>query len=235
MASSQSNGGNGVYSPGKSSFPHPIPPLPSPPYIPPAQLTNVSPLPELRLHHFQRSITLSLFLWPSLSLAVTSSWGGPTSTSKREWFAGTLIDLLSSPENYDVDAEWIEELLLQVMEDEFEVVVDDGSAAEVARGLIKCRGECERGVWGEENSLCKRLEGKWGETGGKELGLGGFREGEEQGDTDGEDSGDGESGDEEDGDVEMEMNEAPQLVRAREPIVPEVDEDGFTKVTKKRR
>ncbi|RAL67159.1 hypothetical protein DID88_007937 [Monilinia fructigena] len=194
MASTQSNGGNGVYS------------------------------PELRLHHFHRSITLSLFLWPSLTLAVTSSWGGPTSSSKREWFAGTLIDLLSEPENHDVDAEWIEELLLQVMEDEFEVVVDDGSAAEVAAGIIKCRGECERGVWGDEKSLCFKLE----------------KEGEDQEDTDGDEESGDEDGDEDgdgdgDVDVDMDMDEAPQLVRVKEPVVPEVDEDGFTKVVKKRR
>ncbi|KAI9650858.1 rRNA accumulation- protein [Ciborinia camelliae] len=201
MASSQSNGGNGVYS------------------------------PELRLHHFHRSITLSIFLWPSLTLAVSSSWGGPTSSSKREWFAGTLIDLLSAPENFDVDAEWIEELLLQVMEDEFEVVVDDGSAAEIAMGIVKCRGECERGVWGDEKSLCYKLEKKWAEKGGNEDSLGAFRQGEDQGDTDGDDD----SGDEEDEEGDVEMDEAPQLVRVREPVVPEIDEDGFTKVVKKRR
>ncbi|QSZ35943.1 hypothetical protein DSL72_007065 [Monilinia vaccinii-corymbosi] len=204
MASSQSNGGNGVYS------------------------------PELRLHHFQRSITLSIFLWPSLTLAVTSSWGGPASSSKREWFAGTLIDLLSAPENHDVDAEWIEDLLLQVMEDEFEVVVDDGSAAEVAAGIIKCRGECERGVWGEEKSLCFKLEKRWAEKGGREDALKGFSKGEDQEDTDGDEES-GEDEEDEDGDVDMDMDEAPQLVRVKEPIVPEVDEDGFTKVVKKRR
>lgn len=131
-----------------------------------------------------------------------------------------------------MDAEWIEELLLQVMEDEFEVVVDDGSAAEVAAGIIKCRGECERGVWGEESSLCSRLERKWAEKGGKGDGLEGFRKGDDQEDTDGDE--DEDSG-EEDGDVDMDMDEAPQLVRVKEPVVPEVDEDGFTKVVKKRR
>ena len=39
--------------------------------------------------------------------------------------------------------------------------------------------------------------------------------------------------DEEDEDVDM--DEAPPLVRAREPVVPEIDEEGFTKVTKKKR
>ncbi|CCD34882.1 hypothetical protein BofuT4_P097830.1 [Botrytis cinerea T4] len=104
MASSQSNGGNGVYS------------------------------PELRLKNFQRSIVLSIFLWPSLSLAVTSLWGGPESSDKREYIAGTLIDLLSEEENKEVEADWIETILLQFMSDEFEVNVDDGSAMEVANG-----------------------------------------------------------------------------------------------------
>ncbi|PQE15269.1 hypothetical protein CJF31_00010636 [Rutstroemia sp. NJR-2017a BVV2] len=182
---------------------------------------------KTRLQQFQRSITLLLFLWPSLTLAVTSQWGGPDSAGKREWFAGTLIDLLCAPENHDVDAEWIEELLLQVMEDEFEVVVDDGSAGEVAERLVRVRGECMRG----EFAGVEELERRWGlkDKGKGAEGL--FRKGEDQGDTSG--SEDDEEEEDEEGDVEM--DEAPQLVRVKEPVVPEVDEDGFTKVVKKKR
>lgn len=123
------------------------------------------------------------------------------------------------------------------MEDEFEVVVDDGSAAEIALGIVKCRGECERGVWGEERSLCARLEKRWREKGGKEDVGGAFSRGEDQEDTDGDEDDDEEEegGEGEDGEGDVEMDEAPQLVRVKEPTVPEVDEDGFTKVVKKRR
>lgn len=185
--------------------------------------------PELRLKNFQRSIVLSIFLWPSLSLAVTSLWGGPESSDKREYIAGTLIDLLSEEENKEVEADWIETILLQFMSDEFEVNVDDGSAMEVANGIVKCREECKRGAWEEESSLCRKLEKAWEAKGGKSDSLAQFQQGEDQGETDSEASGD----EDEDGDVDM--DEAPQLVRVKEPVVPQVDEDGFTMVTKKRR
>ncbi|KAM3079635.1 rRNA accumulation-related protein [Clarireedia jacksonii] len=185
---------------------------------------------ETRLLAFQRSLTLLLFLWPSLTLAVTSQWGGPDSASKREWFAGTVIDLLCAGENLDVDAEWIEELLLQVMEDEFEVVVEDGSAGEVAERMVRARAECMRGDFKGVEELERRWEvvGRKGGKGGEGV----FKKGEDQGDTSGDEEEDSEDEDEE-GDVEM--DEAPQLVRVKEPVVPEVDEDGFTKVVKKKR
>jgi len=34
---------------------------------------------------------------------------------------------------------------------------------------------------------------------------------------------------------DVDMDDAPQLVRVKEKFEPEVDEDGFTKVTKKKR
>jgi len=40
---------------------------------------------------------------------------------------------------------------------------------------------------------------------------------------------------EDDGDEDVDMDEAPPLVSLREPFVPEVDEDGFTKITKRKR
>ncbi|PBP25736.1 pre-rRNA-processing protein TSR2 [Diplocarpon rosae] len=36
-------------------------------------------------------------------------------------------------------------------------------------------------------------------------------------------------------DEDIDMDEAPPLVRVREPAMAEVDDDGFTKVTKKKR
>ncbi|PQE21744.1 hypothetical protein CJF30_00010558 [Rutstroemia sp. NJR-2017a BBW] len=115
------------------------------------------------------------------------------------------------------------------MEDEFEVVVDDGSAGEVAERLVRVRGECMRGEFGGVEELERRWEAK---NKGKGTGTEGlFRKGEDQGDTSG--SEDDEEDEDEEGDVEM--DEAPQLVKVKEPVVPEVDEDGFTKVVKKKR
>jgi len=174
---------------------------------------------------FELGVTLSLFFWPSLSLAVLNNWGGPDSKDKREWFAQTTIDLLN--ENPDADGEWIETFLLQVMLDEFEVNVDDESGYEVAEQILRLRRDCAKGDFREVVTMRER----WDTKGGKREDVGEMfekRERDEQ-----EDETDESEEDDEDEDVDM--DEAPPLVRLREPFVPEVDEDGFTKITKRKR
>lgn len=139
-------------------------------------------------------------------------------------FCSAAIDLLK--ETPDADEEWIEEFLVQVMLDEFEVAVDDGSAGEVADQIVYLRKQCERG----EFEGVRELERRWNARGGRAVE--GFKKGEdEEGSTDGSDDDEGEEED-------VDMDEAPELMQRREPrepVVPEVDEDGFTKVSKKKR
>lgn len=112
------------------------------------------------------------------------------------------------------------------MLDEFEVNVDDESAYDVAAEIVRLRAQCARGVFDEVDRLRARWEGRRGVRVVMEKGE------DQDGDTDWDDTdgdGDGESEDEE-------MGEAPALVPApkKEKKEPEVDEDGFTTVTRKR-
>ena len=130
------------------------------------------------------------------------------------------------PDQADVEA-----LLLQVMLDEFEVNVDDESAFEVAEQVVRLRGECLRGKFDGVEALRRRWEGR---KGNKVV----FKKAEDQDedtDWDTDDSDEDEGDDDKGGDVEM--GDAPALVATprRERQEPEVDEDGFTKVTKKKR
>lgn len=186
-----------------------------------------------RVAQFNHYLTLAIFLWPSLALAVSNSWGGPDSASKREWFAATLIDVLA--EEQDADPAWIEQFLLQVMEDEFDVVVDDGSACEVAEKIVLVRAECARGEFASVSEAAKRWEERRGADMAKEFAPGVHQENKDDDDDDDAESLDDETSSEEDEEGDVTMDEAPQLVKVREPVVPEVDEEGFTKVTKKRR
>jgi pre-rRNA-processing protein TSR2 len=129
-------------------------------------------------------------------------------------------------ENPDEDAEWIETFLLQVMLDEFEVNVDDESGFEVAEQIMRLKKDCVKGDFGEVEEMRARWESKKGKDD-----VGSMFKKAERNEEEDESSG-SEEGDE---DEDVEMDEAPQLVRAREPVVPEVDSDGFTKVTKKKR
>lgn len=124
------------------------------------------------------------------------------------------------------DQEDVEAVLLQVMLDEFEVNVDDDSAYEVAEQVVRLRGDCVRGRFEEVEALRRRWESK---KGNKVV----FKKAEdedEETDWDTDEDGD-------DGEEDVEMGEAPALVAQprREREEPEVDEDGFTKVTRKKR
>ncbi|KAF4632863.1 hypothetical protein G7Y89_g5268 [Cudoniella acicularis] len=134
------------------------------------------------------------------------------------------IDLLN--ENPDADAEWLEEFLLQVMLDEFEVNVDDESGFEVAEQIMRMRKDCIKGEFREVLQLKERWDARGGR--GEDVGKLFEKERDER-----EDETSGSEGDDREGGADVDMDEAPPLVRVRQPVLPEVDEDGFTKVTKK--
>ncbi|KAL8860638.1 MAG: hypothetical protein Q9178_002991 [Gyalolechia marmorata] len=192
------------------------------------------PPSQEKIHQkFDLSIALTFSLWPALTLSVQNSWGGPNSDEKRDWFAGAVSDLFASTPNPDVnvDVDYLEEFLLQVMNDVFEVNVEDGSAAEVAGRIVGLWKVCGRG----EFAVVDRLEERWrrereGRGGGGVRFLRGAGDDEEE-DSDEEEDEDGD----EDEDVEMD-DAAPELVKApKEKIVPQVDEEGFTEVVGKKR
>ncbi|MCJ1419703.1 hypothetical protein MMC32_006059 [Xylographa parallela] len=186
---------------------------------------TLPPTPEKIAAKFDLSIALTLSLWPALSVAVQNSWGGPNSSEKRDWFAGAISDLLAATP--DADVEYVEEFLLQVMNDEFDVNVEDGSAEEVAAKIVGLRKLTARGDFGMVDEMFARWEERQ-RRGGAEVAMRFVEEEEdEESDFDTEDWEDG---------VDVEMGEAPDLVKVpRERPPPEVDEEGFTKVIGKKK
>ena len=166
-------------------------------------------------------IALTLNTWPTLTLCVQNQFGGPDSKDKRDWFAGAVSDLFTT--NPETDQEDLETVLLQVMLDEFEVVVDDDSAWEIAETIMRIKKDCERGNFAEVQEMNRR----WIERGGKEIEVSGkvvTQEGDDE---------DSEEDDSEDDDEDVEMGEAPA---PKEKAPPQIDDDGFeTVVNKKRR
>jgi pre-rRNA-processing protein TSR2 len=175
---------------------------------------------------FDLGIWHTLFNWAVLTVAVTNQWGGPDSSDKRDWLAGQISDLLAN--NAETDAEDVEVMLLQVLEDEFGVRLEDESEVAVAKDIMTIRKEVGEGNF----ATVERLQSKWESRKGREVATGNVevRESNQEGDWD---SVDEESDEDEDGDVEM--GDAPALVPAKPKPAPEVDEDGFTKVVGKKR
>jgi pre-rRNA-processing protein TSR2 len=185
-----------------------------------------SPNPTRTAAKIDLLISLYLHSWPALTLAIQNRWGGPASDDKRDWFAGAISELLMNGEVADADD--LEEVLIQVMLDEFEVVVDDDSPAEIAGSIMKGRQRILQQDYSEVDRMLARWEEK--QKNGQQRLL--FKRVEQE--DDGQDT-DWESSDSEDEDVDM--DEAPQLVPVIKQVkpAPVVDEDGFTKVAGKQR
>lgn len=128
---------------------------------------------------------------------------------------------LPSPEEADVED--VETVLLQVMVDEFDVNVDDDSAYELATQIIGLRTQCAIGEFQEVIALQRRFAERKGAKVDQM-----FKKAEDPNqDTDGDSD---DSDDDDDDDVEM--GDAPSAPREKQE--PQVDEDGFTLVTKKK-
>lgn len=204
--------------------------------------TQLPPLPASVSGKIDLLISVTLYTWPALTLATTSEFGGPTSLDKRDWFGGAISDLLASSSPFFAssssagtagtlhDRDDLEDVLTQVMGDEFETVVEDGSLEEVARRIWEGRLKILSGDDGELERLWRGWWERQQKGGRKEMLNQMFRRGPDQ-EEDGEE--------EVDSDSDEEMDDAPQLVNAEQPRQnqkpqPEIDEEGFTKVVGKR-
>lgn len=180
-------------------------------------------------------ISLHLHLWPALSVAIQNAWGTSSPTlgeDKRAWFAGALSDLFT--QNQIRDVEDLEDIMGQVMSDEFEVVVDDNSLEETARGIWSGRARILQG----DASEVTRLMAIWEEKKNKKTRLQVVQGPDVDQDTDDEEDEDTWNGFPDSRDEDVDMDEAPALVDAsssKKKPEPEIDEDGFTKVVGKKK
>ncbi|ORY61318.1 Pre-rRNA-processing protein TSR2-domain-containing protein [Pseudomassariella vexata] len=203
-----------------------------------SKVSSPAKLAQIRQQNFEQAVALSLHLWPALTVAVQNNWSDENAEDVRDWFCGAIVELFPSfvalaklvesgkekPEDHEEpDAEYVEERLLQVMADEYQVAVDDGSSHETANEIIRLRAACARDQFEGVDELRRRFESRKG----KKIVL--------QVAPDVDQDTDWESDDDEDDD-DVEMDEAPALAPVRkEKPQPEIDEDGFEKVTRKKR
>ncbi|KIX97267.1 uncharacterized protein Z520_06719 [Fonsecaea multimorphosa CBS 102226] len=206
----------------------------------PAPPTQSSPLSS----QIDLLVALHLWSWPALTLAIQNSWGGSPEVSKdkRDWFAGAVSELLTSSPPQLADVSDLEEVLIQVMLDEFEVVVDDGSAEETAKNIWSGATKLSAGDTSELNELYAKWEEKQKNGGDKVVGIvrGEDKEGEE---TDWDDDDDDDDEEEEWNGFpdrsDVQMDDAPSIIdidwKPKQKPEPEVDEEGFTKVVGKKK
>lgn len=81
---------------------------------------------------FTHATALMIHSWTALDIAVQNEWAGPESANIRDWLGGVIVNLFPFPAgSKSVEREDVEEILLQVVEDEFELRLEDDSAYQV--------------------------------------------------------------------------------------------------------
>lgn len=210
---------------------------------PTATSSATAPPLDILIPSLARSVVSILQLWPALRTAVSEQWGGDSSSAKRDWMASEIIDYFETcyaalrkkvvldktrpeitVEDLEglVDDEDLAEMLFHMMEDEFEVELEDGSPEEIGRQVVLGWRKIVNGdltILTELESQVKAKAGKKekarieGETGDVDE-MGNILERSDE--------------DEDDDDEDYETDdEAPKLVQVKEKVEPVVDEDGF--------
>lgn len=181
---------------------------------------------------FELGVCLAIYKWETLDTAVENQWGGADSGEKRDWLVGSIVELFD--ESY-VDSDYIEERLLQVMGDEFDVQVEDDSALPVAVEIIEIYRDCQKGDFSRIEDLHKKFLAK------EELKAKGqlkSKKVEVQGDDDEDDDDDYEDCDEEEEEEnvpKLSTNHTADVEMEDQPTGPIIDDDGFELVQKKGR
>lgn len=202
----------------------------------PVQPVDISALILL----FARGVIATLDLWPALTIAVREQWGGRDSADKKTWIASVLIDEFeqrfspATPDDLPLDEEEIEDLLQQIMSDEFDANIEDGSVEAVAADTVKLWKALVQDVKAAEG-VVEEMERRAAKA-QKGANIQATKGQGTEGLSDDEDDDDDES---DDGDEDDSMNgdEAPQLVESapRERQEKVIDDDGFELVQKKGR
>jgi pre-rRNA-processing protein TSR2 len=114
--------------------------------------SSVSPAPEQStsainvMEEFRAGVTATLRSWSALRAAVDSGWGGVESQAKAECLREYIYQIMDGacfPPRMDIVD--LEDNLAIFMEEEFSVVLEDGSEKQVANVLFRMYEECSRG------------------------------------------------------------------------------------------
>ncbi|KAF7327658.1 hypothetical protein MKEN_00345200 [Mycena kentingensis (nom. inval.)] len=184
--------------------------------------TSTQALPPATSILFARGVIARLATWDTLRLAVQEGWGGAGAAQKRTWLASVIVDAFEETVPIP-DDQYVEEILVQVLADEYDTELQDGSAEPVAVDIVRLWEETQQG--GEE--LVRKFEAKADSLKGKKAVAEQVPGGEDEEEWESDDG-------EEDDEDAMDEEDAPQLIEAqpepRKKQEPEIDEDGFTMV-----
>ena len=184
--------------------------------------SDSTPLPPQTSILFARGVIARLSSWPVLRIAIEQGWGGPHGLEKRRWLASVIVDAFEQ-QVPPPDAPYVEEMLLQIMEDEFDTAVEDSSTEILADDVVELWNQIQIG----RPDMMLKFEEQAEKLKGTKLAVQEITN-----------DNDNEWEDDDDDNESVDDDEAPTLLRPGEVSVndpPEVDDDGFTLVKSKGR
>ncbi|SCV04842.1 LANO_0G12882g1_1 [Lachancea nothofagi CBS 11611] len=193
---------------------------------------NLAFTDDKQMARFELGVSMLVYKWEALDLAVQNGWGGPESAEKRDWVTAIIVDLFKT--GRVVDVALIEETLLYAMMDEFETNVDDDSALPIAAQILEIYKQCDAQNFSNVEMLYEEwTEKQKSKQADREVQIGGDPWNPDVSDNENDDEDDEDESDQDharlvqddDGDVNMDD----------EKVEPVVDEDGFELVQKKNR
>ncbi|MFH4983739.1 hypothetical protein AB6A40_010448 [Gnathostoma spinigerum] len=100
------------------------------------------------LSSFHEVVSSLLSSWTAYQLAVKLHFGGAETDEKSEWFVDVLTNFLE--ETKDIDSYELIDWLSEVLYNEFDLIVEDGSTDFIADSLLKCqrwwKEECRENI-----------------------------------------------------------------------------------------
>ncbi|KAJ1893133.1 rRNA accumulation- protein [Kickxella alabastrina] len=117
---------------------------------------------KLNKDAFIEGVDHILAKWTALALAVENEWGGSDTEDKRENMVDEVVEFFNNaaakrqrPEPTDLEA-----ILLDIMTEDFNISLEDGSEKEVAARLTAIFIECINGNHSTVNKLAEEREAR---------------------------------------------------------------------------
>ncbi|XP_072537486.1 pre-rRNA-processing protein TSR2 homolog [Salminus brasiliensis] len=107
---------------------------------------------------FREGVSAVLHTWPVLQIAVDNGFGGVYSQQKAEWMVDAVQQYFH--DNSDLEQDEVEDFLSDLMNNEFDTMVDDGSLPQVAQKVCEMFQQCQQGKLAEVREHINQLEKK---------------------------------------------------------------------------
>ncbi|KAJ8265087.1 hypothetical protein COCON_G00141860 [Conger conger] len=181
---------------------------------------------------FTKAVKAVLETWPVLQIAVDNGFGGIYSQQKADWMVDAVQQYFH--ENANLQQDEVEDFLADLMNNEFDTVVDDGSLPQVALQVSQFFRQCEQGKLSEVEGQIGKLSQKKATGRARATPVQTPANEEEEDESDGVEEEGAEAMDCEEGTEAKSSTKSPKAKDPPPPPSTDTDADGWTVVRRKK-